>query len=304
MEIAAARRKLATRILGTVAALLGLWLVGSGFAVWTLTHRRGPSGEEPSSRVEARGIESHRLRTDDGILLGSWLIRREGARPTVLLLHGNGGSRSSFAGLMPILARQGCGVMAISLRAHGDSEGTVNDFGWSARRDVLTAIRYLERERPGRPLVIVGESLGAAAAVFSAKECAGHVQGYLLAAPYGDLKTAVWNRCDARLFPPLSQAAYAGLLLWAPAFLPTRPDSIRPIDHLEEIPADVTVTLFASERDRYARIGEIRSLYDRIRTHARWISVPDGDHGRFLRIHEEEYHRAISERVDQVDRAR
>jgi pimeloyl-ACP methyl ester carboxylesterase len=248
------------------------------------------------------GLEDHRLRTEDGIDIGAWLIRPPGDRPTVLLLHGNGASRSSFSKLIPILARERCGVLAISMRAHGDSTGDVNDFGYGARQDVLAAIAFLERELPGRKIVVVGESLGASAALFAARGCAGRVQGYLLAAPYGDLETAVWNRCDSRLVPPFSQAAYAGLLMWGSAFLPESPAAIRPGDHFSDIPEGTPVVVFASEDDRYARMVDVRPMMDPIRSHSTLVAVKGGDHGRFLSLHEEEYRREILKLISQVER--
>ena len=192
--------------------------------------------------------------------------------------------------------------MAISLRAHGDSAGETNDFGYSARRDVVAAVRALERECPGRPIVIVGESLGAAAALFAARDCAGLVKGYVLAAPYGRLDSAVWNRCDTHLFPPLSQAAYAGLKLWAPAFLPVSGTEISPADHLRDIPETTPVTIFASEDDRYARIDEARAMAEAVRTHGKLVAVRGGGHAKFLAMHESEYRRGILELLSQVDK--
>jgi pimeloyl-ACP methyl ester carboxylesterase len=295
-------RRLRRIVLWAVPALLLLWGIASGIAARALTGRTKDPRAEPGSGVQAPDLEEHRIRTDDGVDLGAWLIRPTGTRPTVLLLHGNGASRSSFSRLLPFLARERCGVMAISMRSHGDSAGDVNDFGYSAHRDVVAAIGFLERELPGRKIVIVGESLGASAALFAGKDCAGRVQGYLFAAPYGDLKTAVWNRCDSRLFPPLSQAAYAGLLLWAPAFLPVSPSVIRPGDHFADIPEATPVVVFASEDDRYARMEEIRPMTERFRSHVTLVTVKGGDHARFLSLHEEEYRREILNLVSRVER--
>lgn len=288
---------------GTSVALLIFWLAGSGVAAWRLTGRPRPRSAESLEILSTPQKEEHRLLTADGLLLGAWLVRSASPRPSVLLLHGNGASRSSFAALMTFLAEQGCAALAVSLRAHGDSAGDLNDFGWSSRSDVVRAVEFLEAERPGRRIVVVGESLGAAAALFAARPCAGRVQGYLLAAPYGDLKTAVWNRCQSHLVPPLSQAAYGGLILWAPAFLPVPSHQIRPADHLADIPANVPVTLFASAQDRYARFEEIRSMAASLGSRARLVRVPDGSHGRFLSLHEAEYHQAILELVRQVEAA-
>jgi len=287
------RRKI---LLGSVSGIFLLWLAASGLAGWRLTAR----AQARRSDAIPDGLEDHRLRTADGLDLGAWLLRQDGDHPTLLLLHGNGASRSAFAKLLPFLANERFGVLAITMRAHGDSAGDINDFGYSARQDVLAAVAFIERERPGRPIIIVGESLGAAAALFAAADCAGRVKGYLFAAPYDRLDTAIWNRCDAYLLPPFTQAAYAGLLLWGPVFLPTGIGSIRPADHLRDIPESVPMIFFASEDDRYARIADVRAMADSCRAHARIVSVKGGSHGRFLSIHDVEYRQAILDLAAQV----
>jgi len=297
-------KKLRRLLLAILGASSLIWFLASGVAAWKLTGRPKARYTEPLFGVPSTSLEEHRLKTADGLDIGAWLSRQSGNRPVLLLLHGNGASRSSFAKLIPFLEREGCGVLAISMRAHGDSMGETNDFGYSAREDVKAAVTFLEQERPGRPIVLIGESLGAAAALFSAKDCAGRVKGYLFAAPYDGLDTAVWNRCERFLFPPLTQAAFAGLLLWSPAFLPVSLRKVRPAEHLQDIPEDVPVTFFATDDDRYARIGEVLSMREAIASHAKLICVRGGGHGRFLALHEAEYHQAILDLVAHVERTR
>src|SRR5437016_12545555 len=104
----------------------------------------------------------------------------------------------------------------ISLRAPGDSTGDFNDIGFSARHDVIAAVEFLERRRPGRPVVVLGVSLGAAAAIFAAGELGHRVQGYILESPYQDLKVAVRNRVETYLPPVVDRLAYQGLLTVGP----------------------------------------------------------------------------------------
>jgi alpha-beta hydrolase superfamily lysophospholipase len=82
----------------------------------------------------------------------------------------------------------------ISLRAHGDSTGDFNDMGYSARHDVVAAVEFLERRRPGNPIVIHGLSMGAGAAVFASGELGHRIKGYVLESPYRDLKIADFRR--------------------------------------------------------------------------------------------------------------
>ena len=276
------------------AGLVLLWLALSAIATWKLT-RRSATKAEPAWE----GVEAIRLRASDGIECGAWLIPGDSAKPVVLLLHGNGVSRTHFSGLMRFLAEQHDGVMAVSLRAHGDSDGSVNDFGLSARLDVIAAVQFLAGRFPGRPVVIVGESLGSGAAIFAAKECAG-VRAYLFAAPYTDLDTAVWNRCRYRLPPLLSHAAYAGLRLWAPVFFPVSVHAVRPIDHIAEIPESVPVVIVASEGDQLTRIDEVRAMQAKIASHSTLVAFKEGGHGEFLTKHEAEYRQAIIDLVGAV----
>ena len=95
-----------------------------------------------------------------------------------------------------LLLSHGCSVLMISHRAHGDSTGEFDDAGYSARRDVYAAVEFLEQRRPGRPVIVDGNSLGSAAAIFAAGELGHRVAAYILESPYQDLKIAVWNRVD------------------------------------------------------------------------------------------------------------
>ena len=66
----------------------------------------------------------------------------------------------------------------------------------AARRDVYAAVEFLERRHPGRPVIVDGNSMGAAAAIFAAGDLGHRVAAYILESPYQDLKVAVWNRID------------------------------------------------------------------------------------------------------------
>jgi alpha-beta hydrolase superfamily lysophospholipase len=193
----------------TIALVTGflVWLVLSIAIAYRLTHRPRPRFEEHRPSVAWGTFEDHRIRTRDGEELGAWFMAGRDDRPSVLLLHGNKGSRESSLNRAQIFAAEGCSVLLISLRAHGDSTGNYHDIGFSARRDVWAAVEFLEAHRPGQPVVVMGTSMGAAVATFAASELGNRVQGYILESPYQDLKTAAWNRTDVYLPPLLSHAA-------------------------------------------------------------------------------------------------
>src|SRR5581483_2058454 len=182
-----------------LALLLGVpggWLLSSYAAAYVLTRLHRPPFADAVPTVAWGSRQAFHLSTTAGEELGAWFGPGKADRPVVLLLHGNHGSRRDCLPQAEFLAGQGYGVMMISFRCHGDSTGAVNDFGYSARRDVVAAVRWLEEHQPGRPRLVWGFSLGAAAATFAAAELGERVQGYLLECPYRDLFTAVRNRTE------------------------------------------------------------------------------------------------------------
>lgn len=290
------------RFLLTISILLLTWLASGALAAWKLTRRFGPAvAVEAKPDWAGLSIEDHRIATSDGHQLGAWLVRGHPDRAAILILHGNNASRSASRGVMRFLADRGHGVLAITFRAHGDSSGDINDVGYSARHDVAAAVDFLRRELPDRKVVIVAQSLGAAAAIYGAGECAGEVDGYFLESPYLNLKTAVWNRCENYLIPPFDCAAYLALRLWAPVFLPVDVDLLDTSRHVGDIPAHVPVVFLAGDEDRHARIEEVKALHGQIQSHARLKTVPGCAHTQVLQNHPEIYHETIVELIDRVE---
>ena len=196
--------------------LLG-WISSSFAVAWRLTRRAKPPFEEtlPFDLERTRRV---RIRTSDGEQLGAWFLEGEPGTTCFLLLHGNEGRRGNWTDVLRVFEQEGLGALAPSLRAHGDSTGRTNDFGWSARLDVLACVQWLREREPSRPLVIAGFSLGAVAAIHAAPELAD-VRAYYLESPYPDLDTAMWRRLDSYLPPVLDLVAAAGLRAWRPFLL-------------------------------------------------------------------------------------
>jgi alpha-beta hydrolase superfamily lysophospholipase len=264
-----------------VIVVIGLWLLVSLAAVYWLTRRPHPVFAEPLPEVSWGQAQAFRLTTSDGEELGAWFFPGRHDRPLVLLLHGNRGCRRNCLPQAKIAAAAGCPALLISLRAHGDSTGEVNDVGFSARNDVIAAVAWLREKHPGRSVIVWGQSLGAAAAIFAAAQLADDVAGYILECPYQDLRTAVRNRTEYYLPPIVADVAYAGAAVVAPLVLPDV-DRISPLEAASSIPESAHVLILAGDADRRARAAEARAIYERVRCDARLLIVPGGDHVKLL----------------------
>ncbi|MFL5331487.1 MAG: alpha/beta hydrolase [Gemmataceae bacterium] len=204
------------RLVVIFLVLVVVWL-GASFAVaWKRTSRSDPITAEPPPPASLGSVDSFRLRTSDGEELGAWYIPGRADKPGVVLLHGNRAHRGAMCNIAQILHDAGYALLIPTLRAHGDSTGERNDFGYSARHDVVAAVDELQRRRPESRVIVFGQSMGAAAALFAADELQHHVDGYVLECPYEHLFKAVRNRTRAELPMGLDWIAYAGLRTVSP----------------------------------------------------------------------------------------
>jgi len=282
-------------------SVLALWLIVSWVVAYRLTRRPHPWFAEPAPIVSWGELEADRLRTRDGHELGAWLVRGKEDAPSVLLLHGNRGSRKKCLDRAALLASHGCAVLLVSLRAHGDSTGEFNDIGYSARHDVVAAIDFLEKQRPAHPIIVHGTSMGAAAAVFASGELAHRVHGYVLECPYADLKTAVWNRIENALPPVFDWVTYQGLVLVSPLVVPEL-ERISTVGAIPATPLDIPILILAGAQDRRARPEEARALLNRVKSHATLMMFPGADHGKLHVTDLGRYKQAVLGFVQSVQR--
>ncbi len=287
----------------TATACVGLlvWLCCALTVGYYLTRRLKPVYAQPAPVVSWAKWEDVRLKTSDGLGLGAWYTPGQPNLPVILLLHGNGGSRQGTLWLAEVLAKRGHGVLTISLRAHGDSDGDVNDFGRSAAQDVVAAVAFLEQQAPDVPIVVRGASLGAAAAIFAAGELDQRVAGYVLECPYRDLNTAVWNRTKMHLPPVADCCAYAGLRFVAPLLLDDV-DGISPKQALARYPKGTPTLIMAGSADRMATIDEAEELHGCVGDSCQLIIFEGAGHGRYRHWDQAKYDGALIEFLQKFEK--
>lgn len=103
-----------------------------------------------------------------------------GTGPLVLCVPGMGDLRSVYRFLAPALVDAGYRVATMDLRGHGDSDATFSSYDDVAGgTDIVALIGEL-----GGPAVVVGNSMGAGAAVWAAAEAPDRVAGLILIGPF------------------------------------------------------------------------------------------------------------------------
>jgi len=103
-----------------------------------------------------------------------------GDGPLVVLVPGMGDLRAGYRFLAPALREAGFRVASTDLRGHGDSDATFTSYGDEDTADDVIALI----EELAGPAVIVGNSMGAGAAVLAAARQPGLVSGLVLVGPF------------------------------------------------------------------------------------------------------------------------
>lgn len=138
--------------------------------------------------------------TRDGIALDGWLFSPVGApRAVMVLVHGKDINRQHFVGAARRFVDEGLAVVAFDQRAHGRSTGEFVTYGAKEVGDLKLVIDVaLKKWGRDLPVVVVGESLGAAVALQTAA-VDPRVRVVVAGAAFADLTTVVNDHAPALL---------------------------------------------------------------------------------------------------------
>jgi acylglycerol lipase len=164
------------------------------------------------SRAPRPGLTETAFTTTDEqpLPLRRWLPQGE-PKAVILALHGFNDYSNAFDAPAKIWATQGIATYAYDQRGFGGAPGRTLWPGSAAlATDAVTAATLLRRTYPGKPLYLLGESMGGAVAILAASGATGvykaPVDGVILSAP------AVWTRESMQFLPRM--ALWAGVRLF------------------------------------------------------------------------------------------
>ncbi len=222
-----------------------------------------PPHPTPETGAPARFTDSEFIAADGVRLpLRKWLPRG-GVKAVILALHGFGDYSHAFETPAQIWAERGIATYAFDQRGFGGAPGHGLWAGTGQLAgDAVTASRILRRIHPGRPLYLLGESMGGAVATLAV---AGAVTGAVTgaaSAPVADTDgvilsaPALWGRATMDLVPRL--ALFAGVRLFPDMVLTGRGLRVMASDNLpmlKELAKDPLVY-------KGARVDTIHGLVD------------------------------------------
>ena len=162
-----------------------------GKAIYRL-HRLSPGDlglrfENVLFQVRNASASGHNLH-----IAGWWIPHANAMGRCAILIHGYADAKVGAIAWAPLLHKLNLNVLAVDLRAHGESDGRYSTGGFFERDDLGQVIDQLIASRPNdaHNLMLFGTNLGAAVAAATAAE-REDIRAVILESPFGDFSAAV-----------------------------------------------------------------------------------------------------------------
>jgi pimeloyl-ACP methyl ester carboxylesterase len=255
-------------------------------------------------------------RTGNPLALAAWWIPADSpSTRTVLLIHGYADAKVGSIAWAPTLHALGWNVVALDLRAHGESPCVFSTAGFWERHDVTQVINQLRPQRPRetQTFVLYGISLGAAVAIATAalrererdaRDDDGRttdIDGVIMESPFGDYRRAVAAHGRMRGMPGgTMRDAAVRLAEW---FASADFRAVRPMDLIGRVSCPVMVIHagddpFIPDDDAIAMGQALQRRGDARDVH--W-SIPDAGHVLGLAaVGADEYRERVGRFLDAV----
>lgn len=200
------------------------------------------------------------LNQGDIRLHGWWLPAQGKARASIYFLHGNAENISTHMHSVLWLPAEGYNVFLLDYRGYGKSTGEPDLPGVIA--DVRLGYQWLRQREPGKPVVVLGQSLG------------GGVSGYAMATATTKPEAIVLDAAVASYPRIAGEVARRNVLTWALAPLATRlmPQTFDFIDVVEALAGTPQLYLH-SPADAVVPIGHSQALFQKAAEPKRFVET-------------------------------
>ena len=266
-----------------VALLLALVVAAAG-AVFALAWIAADSILRPARHALTRSpsdfglaFERASFAAPDGTELRGWWVPAERPRAAVILLHGFGSDRTELLPHAPYLHEAGFELLLFDLRACGESGGELSTLGWLEQDDLRAAIDLVEARTDGRPIFVMGHSLGSATAILEGATDL-RLRAFVVEAPFTSIEDIVDRSFSHFSHPSLPSFPFAPVaVVIAEARLGRDSGTIRPLDAIGRL-APRPLLIVTGSHDEVIPPPDAQRLYAAAGVGAEWWLIQGAGH--------------------------
>lgn len=208
----------------------------------------------------------HRIALGDD-WLEAWHVPADGsARGVVLLFPGYASAKSSLLPEAAAFRSPGYDAMLVDFRGSGGSSGHDTSLGVREAEDVAAVAKFAADRWPGRPVVLFGRSMGAAAVLRAVGQLGVNPAAVIVECPFDRMLNAVRNRFGAMGMPSFPAAQL--LVFWGGRHLGFDGFSHNPAADAKGVRCPALV--LAGANDTRATPTQVQAVYDGLSGPKRW----------------------------------
>ncbi len=229
-------------------------------------------------------------------MLEAWWMPVDSAVGTVLFFHGYTACKSSQVKPAEVLHGLGFNTMLIDFRGSGGSTGYETTIGFKEAKDVWASYQKAKEKSGDLPLVILGNSMGAAALMKAMQDFPIEADGLILESPFGSMYDALASRFRAMGAPPFPLAHL--LMLhgsWQGKF---NTYTHNPADYAKHI--RIPVLLFRGDKDNRVSVAEITAVFENLAGEKKLVALPDTGHENYFNHDKETWVRSVTAWLEQL----
>lgn len=242
--------------------------------------------------------ERVKLRTRDDVPLSAWFVPHPHPRGIAVLSHGYASCRETMFPYLKMLRDAGFSALLYDFRAHGWSGGKGISFGLNEREDLRAAIEAAVERGRGLPLVLVGESMGAAVSLMVAADDP-RVRAVLADCPFARLDDPIACRLKTIFGDALGERLHLPTRDRGAQLIGAPPETIAPEESVARIvPRPLMVV--HGEADQLIPVSHAHRLQRAAGGALRLWTVPKAVHARSVHTQPEEYARRVQAFLEDV----
>lgn len=256
--------------------------------------------EEDIHAILDQPYEKVNIYSRDGMRLSAKYYHVNQGAPVVILFHGYRSSAArDSAGGFKIAKEQGCNILLVDQRAHGDSQGRTITMGIKERYDCLDWTNFVvNRFGEETKILIVGLSMGASTVLMASElDLPENVKGIIADCGYSDVKE-ILTRVGGRLKLPFhlklpSKLAYSISRMGAKIFGKFDPEEASPKKALKN--CKIPVLFIHGDKDRLVPVYMSRDNYNACQSEKELLIISDANHGMSYYVDTEKYTKTVIE---------
>ena len=233
---------------------------------------------------------THPFQARDGIGLEGWFLPQTPSRGIVLVFHGYTSCKANLLPEAKAFHELGYAVFLVDFRGSGGSGGNETTIGVKEAGDVSRAMRFVQAEWPGQPIVLFGQSMGSAAILRALALDGLQPEALVIECPFDRLLSTVANQFSRMGLPAFPTAHL--LVFWGGVQHGFNGFQHNPADFAREIRCPTL--LLHGAKDTLVTRKQVESIFENLGGEKQLEFFPARGHESYVRSEPEPWKRLVS----------